>query len=48
MEENQTIKIELDGVMKDAEILKIVSLNNNNYAICAIDLGNETSDRSGW
>ena len=44
MEENQIIKIEVDGVMKDAEILKIVSLNNNNYAICAIDLGNETSD----
>lgn len=37
-------KIEVDGEMKEAEMLKIITLDGNNYAIYAIDKGDETSD----
>lgn len=37
-------KIEVDGEMKEAEVLKTVSVDNNNYVIYAIDKGDETSD----
>ena len=37
-------KIEVDGEVKDAEVLKTVSIDNNNYVIYAIDKGDETSD----
>ena len=37
-------KIEVDGEVKEAEMLKTVSLDGNNYAIYAIDKGDETSD----
>lgn len=37
-------KIEVDGEIKEAEMLKIITLDGNNYAIYAIDKGDETSD----
>ena len=37
-------KIEVDGEVKEAEMLKTVSLDGENYAIYAIDKGDETSD----
>ena len=42
--EDTKFKIEVDGEMKEAEMLKTVSLDGNNYAIYAIDKGDETSD----
>lgn len=44
MKEEEKFKIEVDGEVKEAEVLKIVSLDGNNYAIYAIDKGDETSD----
>ena len=37
-------KIEVDGEVKEAEMLKTISLDGNDYAIYAIDKGDETSD----
>ena len=37
-------KIEVDGKMREAEVLKTVSVDNNDYVIYAIDKGDETSD----
>ena len=37
-------KIEVDGEMREAEVLKTVSFDNNDYVIYAIDKGDETSD----
>lgn len=37
-------KIEVDGEMKEAELLKTVTVDGNDYAIYAIDKGDETSD----
>ena len=42
--EDIKFKIEVDGEMKEAELLKTVSLDGENYAIYAIDKGDETSD----
>lgn len=42
--QEEKFKIEVDGEMKEAEMLKTVSLDGNNYAIYAIDKGDETSD----
>lgn len=42
--EDMKFKIEVDGEVKEAELLKTVSFDNNNYAIYAIDKGDETSD----
>ena len=36
--------IEVDGEMKEAELLKTVTVDGNDYAIYAIDKGDETSD----
>lgn len=44
MIENQKFEIELDGVVKSAEVIKIVTLGGKDYAIYAIDRGDETSD----
>ena len=43
MEETK-FKIEVDGEMREAEVLKTVSVDNNDYIIYAIDKGDETSD----
>ncbi len=37
-------EIEVDGEMREAEVLKTVSVDNNDYVIYAIDKGDETSD----
>ena len=37
-------KIEVDGEVKEAEVLKTVTIDDNNYVIYAIDKGDETSD----
>lgn len=37
-------KIEVDGEVKEAELLKTVTIDDKNYAIYAIDKGDETSD----
>ena len=37
-------KIEVDGEVKEAEVLKTVTIDGNNYVIYAIDKGDETSD----
>lgn len=42
--QEEKFKIEVDGEMKEAEVLKTVTLDNNNYVIYAIDKGDETSD----
>lgn len=42
--DDMKFKIEIDGEIKEAELLKTVSFDNNNYAIYAIDKGDETSD----
>ena len=42
--ENQIIQVEVDGVLKEATILKIVNIDNREYAIYTIDNGNDTSD----
>lgn len=43
-EVNQKFQIEVDGELKDAEILKIVTVDASEYAIYSIDKGDETSD----
>lgn len=42
--EDKKFKIEVDGEIREAELLKTVTIDNNNYAIYAIDRGDETSD----
>lgn len=42
--EDKKFKIEVDGEIREAELLKTVTIDNNNYAIYAIDKGDETSD----
>ena len=42
--DDMKFKVEIDGEIKEAELLKTVSFDNNNYAIYAIDKGDETSD----
>lgn len=42
--EDTKFKIEVDGEVKEAELLKTVSLDKENYAIYAIDKGDDTSD----
>ena len=37
-------KIEVDGEIREAEVLRTVTVDNNNYVIYAIDKGDETSD----
>ena len=40
----QKFEIEVDGVLKEATILKIVKIDGKEYAIYTIDNGDETSD----
>ena len=42
--ENQKFNIEIDGVNKVAEVLKILSIDNREYVIYSVDNGDETSD----
>ncbi len=40
----QKFEVEVDGVLKEATILKIVKIDGKEYAIYTIDNGDETSD----
>ena len=42
--DEEKFSIEVDGEVKEAELLKTITIDNNNYAIYAIDKGDETSD----
>ena len=42
--ENQRFNIEIDGVDKVAEVLKILSIDDREYVIYSVDNGDETSD----
>ena len=42
--ENQKFNIEIDGVDKVAEVLKILSIDDREYVIYSVDNGDETSD----
>ena len=42
--ENQKFNIEIDGVDKEAEVLKILSIDNKEYVIYSVDNGDDTSD----
>ena len=42
--EEAKFKIEIDGEMKEAELLKKVTIDAKDYAIYAVDRGDETSD----
>ncbi len=44
MDIGDKFKIEVDGTSKEAELLRIATIDNNDYAIYAIDNGNDTSD----
>lgn len=43
MDENK-FKIKIDDVEREAELLKIVVVDDKNYAIYSVDNGDETSD----
>ncbi len=42
--ENQKFQIEVDEIEKEATILKVVTIDNRNYAIYTIDNSVETAD----
>lgn len=42
--DEEKFKIEVDGEVKEAELLKTVNIDDKTYAIYAIDKGDETSD----
>ena len=42
--DEEKFKIEVDGEVKEAELLKTVNIDYKTYAIYAIDKGDETSD----
>ena len=48
--EFQKINIEIDGVDKEAKIIKVINIDNREYAIYTVDNGDDTSDifSSGW
>lgn len=42
--ENQRFNIEIDGVDKVAEVLKILNIDNREYVIYSADNGDDSSD----
>lgn len=40
----QKFNIEVDGVEKEANVIKIISIDNREYVIYTVDNGDETSD----
>ena len=42
--ENQKFNIEIDGVEKEAKVLKIINIDNKEYVIYSVDMGDDTSD----
>lgn len=44
MEENQKFIVEVDGVAKEADILKVVGIDGRKFAIYAVPKNDEESD----
>ena len=42
--DSQKFKIAVDGVEKDATVIRVIELESKEYAIYSIDNGNDTSD----
>lgn len=42
--ENEKFDIEIDGVVSKAEMLKVITFEDKDYAIYAVDKGDGTSD----
>lgn len=42
--ENQKFEIEVDGVTKEAEVLKVLKLDDREYALYSVELDDENSD----
>ena len=42
--ENEKFDIEIDGVINKAEMLKVITFEDQEYAIYAVDKSDETSD----
>lgn len=42
--DSQKFKIAVDGVEKDATVIRVIELEGKEYAIYSIDNGNDTSD----
>lgn len=42
--DTQKFNIEVDGVEKEANVIKIISIDDREYVIYTIDNGDETSD----
>lgn len=42
--EKEMIKVEIDGVVRDAEVLNMVTVDDKRYVFYHVDLGNGTSD----
>ncbi len=43
-EENQTFNLEIEGEIKEANIIEKIEINEKEYLVYSIDKGNETSD----
>ena len=43
-EKNQKISIEVDGVMKEAEVIKIFAIDNKEYVVYSVRKNDEESD----
>lgn len=44
MENEQKFKVEIDGIEKEASVIKILKLDGREYVIYSVDKGDETSD----
>ena len=42
--ENEKFKIEIDGVEKEANVIKVLELDNREFVVYSVNNGNETSD----
>ena len=40
----QKFNIEIDGVEKEANVIKVLNLDNREFVVYSVDNGNETSD----
>lgn len=42
--ENQKFNVEIDGVDREAEVIKILTIDGREYVIYSVDNNNDTSD----
>lgn len=42
--ENEKFKIEIDGIEKEANVIKVLELDNREFVVYSVNNGNETSD----